>query len=53
MIVVCRFPLLATLIVTLALYFNGNEITTYFIRNQKYDKSRTSMLSVERFHDMS
>ena len=53
LIVVCRFPLYATLIITLALYFNGNEITTYLIRNKKYKKSRISVLSAERFHDMS
>lgn len=52
LIILCRFLLHATLIVTLNLYFNGNEITTYLIRNQIYNKSRKSIFSLETFHDM-
>lgn len=52
LIILSRFPLHATLIATLTLYFNGSEITTYLIRNQIYNKSRKSVFSLETFHDM-
>ena len=37
MIILHRFLLPATLIVTVTLYFDGNEITTYLIHNQIYN----------------